>query len=187
MILMKDIIREGNSHLKRKAVACKIPVTIEDRKTCLSLLEYVINSQNDQKAEELNLRPAVGLAAPQIDINKRMFAILTNDEEGNPHCYAMINPKITKRSSQMTYLPDGEGCLSVDRETHGLTPRNYEIEIEGYNFNFQKNDFELIKKKLKGYVAVVFQHEYDHLDGILYVDKLYDIIENAKPLFSDED
>ena len=72
----------------------------------------------------------IALSAPQIGINKKIFTILANDLEGKTWLLAVINPKIIKKSKDVVYLPAGEGCLSVDRETCGITPRYKRITVE---------------------------------------------------------
>ena len=189
MILMKDIIREGNELLRNESTDIAIPVSDEDKRQLLELLGYVINSQDDEKAQKFGLRPGVGLAAPQVGINKKMFAIFTQDLNGKTWLLPVINPKITKTSKDMIYLPTGEGCLSVDRDTEGITPRFKKITANAYVLNLQKNVFEYRKLELSDYIAIVFQHEYDHVVGTLYVDKLLTVEEakkrGMKPLWED--
>ncbi len=182
MIKMKDIIKEGHDDLRKVAEPVKIPVSPEDKKILLDLLGYVINSQDEEMSKKYGLRPAVGLAAPQIDSLKRMFAIVAYNEEGRCHILPLVNPKIISHSKEVIYLPDGEGCISVTRTTQGVTPRYKEITFEAHKYNHNKDEFEKVRMTLKGYLAIVFQHEYDHLDGILYVDKLYNSLPNATPL-----
>ena len=174
MILMKNIIKEGNELLRKESVDVVLPLSIEDKTTLLDMVGYLFNSQNDTKAKELGLRPGVGLAAPQIGINKKMFAILSNDMEGKTWLMAVINPKIVKKSKELIYLPGGEGCLSVDRETCGITPRHKRITVEAYLYNLQSSVVEFKRFELRDYIAIVFQHEYDHLFGTLYVDTILD-------------
>lgn len=174
MILMKDIIKEGNDILRTESADVKLPLSNEDRATLLDMLGYLFNSQNDAKAKELGLRPGVGLAAPQIGINKKMFTILANDLEGKSWLLAVINPKIIKKSKELIYLPGGEGCLSVDRETCGITPRYERITVEADLLNVKNGKVEHKKFELNDYIAIVFQHEYDHLFGTLYVDTIMD-------------
>lgn len=174
MILMKNIIREGNEILRKESADVKLPLSPEDKTTLLEMLGYLFNSQNDAKAKELGLRPGVGLAAPQIGINKKMFTILANDLEGKTWLLAVINPKIIKKSKEIVYLPGGEGCLSVDRETCGITPRHRKITVEADLFNLQTQTVEHKRFDLVDYIAIVFQHEYDHLFGTLYVDTIMD-------------
>ena len=190
MITMNKIIREGNQLLRNKSTDVEIPVQDEDKKTLIDMLSYVINSQDEEKAEKLNLRPGVGLAAPQIGINKKMFAIATTDLNGKPWILPVVNPKITNTSKEMIYLPGGEGCLSVDRSTTGVTPRYRKIEATAYIYNFNKDRFEKTKLVLDDYIAIVFQHEYDHLFGTLFVDTIIDELEakkrGCKPLWENE-
>ena len=174
MILMKDIIREGNEILRKESSNVNIPLSTEDKNTILEMLGYLFNSQNDSKAKELGLRPGVGLAAPQIGINKKIFTILANDLEGKTWLLAVINPKIIKKSKDVVYLPGGEGCLSVDRETCGITPRYKRITVEADLYNVQTGKVDHKRFDLVDYIAIVFQHEYDHLFGTLYVDTIID-------------
>jgi len=183
---MFDIIKEGNPVLKIKAKEID-KVTTEDINTLKAMMNQLISSQIPELAEKYNLQPAVGLAAPQIGLSKRMFCVLAEDFDSDLHKIAFINPKIISKSKEMTYLPFGEGCLSVPRETEGLVPRHMEIKIRGLVYDFEKE--KLIKKtlKLSGIISIIVQHEYDHLDGILYTDRMVEKIENIEPLYVIED
>ena len=97
----------------------------------------------------------------------------------------MINPKIISYSEELTYLDSGEGCLSVDRETHGYVHRHKRITVETYLYD--EGELIKVRLRLKGYVAVVFQHEFDHLNGILFVDRIdkdepFKIPDNSTPV-----
>ena len=188
---MKNIIKEGNELLRKESTDVVLPLSLEDKTTLLDMVGYLFNSQNDTKAKELGLRPGVGIAAPQIGINKKMFAILCNDLDGKTWLMAVVNPKIVKKSKELIYLPGGEGCLSVDRETCGITPRHQRITVESYLYNLQTGALEFKKFELRDYIAIVFQHEYDHLFGTLYVDTIQDekkAIENGlTPLWEIEE
>ena len=174
MILMKNIIKEGNELLRKESADVVLPLSTQDKTTLLDMVGYLFNSQNEVKAKELGLRPGVGLAAPQIGVNKKMFAILSNDLEGKTWLMAVINPKIIKKSQELIYLPGGEGCLSVDRETCGITPRHKRITVEAHLYNLQTGVVEFKRFELRDYIAIVFQHEYDHLFGTLYIDTMLD-------------
>ena len=113
----------------------------------------------------------------------------TFDEKGNEHFYPMVNPRLVSYSDEQTYLDCGEGCLSVTRETKGYVHRSKRVTVETYLYL----DNKLVKTtlRLKGYVAVVFQHEYDHLFGTLFVDRInkdnpFFIPENSKPIVFNE-
>ncbi len=183
MILMKNIIREGHKTLTTVAKEVKIPLSKTDKKTLKDLLQYVKNSQDPEMVDKYGLRPAVGIAAPQINISKRMFAVHVEDFDGVLYSYALVNPKIVKKSPSLIYLPGGEGCLSVDRETEGLTPRYESITIESLAYDEPSDQLVPVKLELNGYIGIVFQHEYDHIDGIMYTSKLFPSIPNAKPAF----
>jgi len=187
MIKMNHIIREGHPSLTTPSKPVLLPLSQKDVDLAKSLLEYVKNSQDETMVAKHKLRPSVGLAAPQINQLKRMFAMHVEDMDGRIYSYVMINPEITGHTSEETYLPGGEGCLSVDRPTEGLTPRFYAIKVRGYHLDFETNTAKPIELTLEGYPAIVFQHENDHLDGIMFTTKLYPTLPNAFPLFETED
>lgn len=167
MITMDDIVREGHKVLRQRAAEVSLPLSDEDKSTLQSMLEYVINSQDEEISAKYGLRPGIGLAAPQINISKRMIAIHVADEKGVQHSYALVNPKIISHSVEKTYRLAGEGCLSVDRNIEGYVPRHARITVSGYTIEGEK-----IQIRLKGLLAVVFQHEIDHLNGILFYDHI---------------
>ena len=170
MILMEDIIREGNNLLKQKSAEVELPLSKADEDTLVSMAEYIYNSVDEEVSVKYHLRPAVGLAAPQIGVLKQMIAILAPDEDGEEHEMILVNPKLLSYSDELTYLKGGEGCLSVDREVKGLVHRPKRITFSAYFYEDGKLTFK--KMRLKGYLAVVFQHEYDHLQGILFPDRI---------------
>jgi peptide deformylase len=179
MLTMEDIIRDGHPSLRTVAVEVDMPPSTEDKQILSSLLEYVQNSQNDDMAKKYDLRPGVGLAAPQINVCKRMIAVHVQDAKGTLYSYALFNPKIISHSVEQSYLVAGEGCLSVDEAIPGYVLRHARVTVKGYDV-----DGNEVKLRLKGLPAVVFQHEIDHLNGIMfydYIDKKdpYKKIENA--------
>ncbi|SNZ09239.1 peptide deformylase [Terribacillus aidingensis] len=182
MITMDDIIREGNPILEQVAEEVEIPAAEEDKQTLTEMLEYLKNSQDDETAEKYGLRPGVGLAAPQIGISKRMIAIYFEDPNGTLYEYGLFNPKIVSHSVENTYLMSGEGCLSVDREVPGYVPRHSRITVKAVTLEGKE-----VKLRLKGYAAVVFQHEIDHLNGTMFYDRInpedpFAQPENSKPI-----
>ncbi|HET6871866.1 MAG TPA: peptide deformylase [Sporolactobacillaceae bacterium] len=166
MITMDDIIREGNPILRAVAKEVPLPPSDEDKKTLKAMMEFLVNSQDEEMAEKYHLRPGIGLAAPQIGVSKRMIAIYL-DDNGEWHEYALFNPKIISHSVEVTYLETGEGCLSVDRDVPGYVPRYARIKVKAYDLN--NNEVTL---KLRGLPAIAVQHEIDHLDGIMFYDRI---------------
>ena len=107
-------------------------------------------------------------ALVQLGHLKRILLIANElEEKGTFEEYIIINPKIISQSEELIYVGEGEGCLSVNREVEGIVPRHARITIEYY-------DYEGNKKTMRARedLAVAFQHEIDHLDGILFVDKI---------------
>ncbi len=100
----------------------------------------------------------IGLSANQIGLDMRLFVAKADGKQ-----YAIFNPDITKFSKEKVLME--EGCLSVP-ELYGPVERPEKITMEGYDANGKK-----IKIKAWGILARVFQHETDHLNGILFIDK----------------
>ncbi len=188
MILRNDIVQEGSPVLRKRAIDVPLPLNEADLSTIRSLMEYVLNSQNELLVTELDIRASVGIAAPQIGVAKRMFAMSATDEKNEVlHQYAVLNPKIISSSEEQTYLPSGEGCLSVDESKNGLVSRATRIKAKVTLVDLSTGTTEEVLLKLAGYPSVVFQHEYDHLQGILFVDKVKPELPNAKPILFEEE
>ncbi|GAE33778.1 peptide deformylase [Halalkalibacter akibai] len=175
MLTMKDIVREGDPVLRKVAEEVSLPASDSDKKTLQDMLDFVINSQDPEIAEKYQLRPGVGVAAPQIGISKRMFAIHVEDENGQLYSMGLFNPKVVSHSIEETHLDGGEGCLSVDRDIPGLVPRYSRITVKGTNL-----EGEEVTLRLKGLVSIVFQHELDHLNGIMFYDRIEGFTDKLK-------
>ena len=157
-----------------------LPLSNEDRNILLEMVEYLKVSQDDELAEKYNIRPGVGLAANQIGIKKRMIAIYFHDEKEELLQYALVNPKVVSYSVKQCCLDSGEGCLSVPKDVEGYVYRNYKVTVKAYDALTNKD----VTIKAKGYFAIILQHEIDHLNGILYTDRIdkkdpFKIIEDA--------
>ena len=193
MLLMKDIVQERdpeqNKILRKRSEDVSLPLSPEDKNTLISMMEYVLKSQVPALAEANGLRPAVGLSAPQIGVNRRLFCMSTPDEKNEKlHQYAVANPKIIASSEEMTYLRSGEGCLSVEEEKNGLVPRAKRIRAKVHLFDLETGEEGDGVLKLSGYPAIVFQHEYDHLQGILFIDRVVgDMDPSVQPVVFIED
>lgn len=188
MLTMKDVIREGHETLRLKAKDVELPLSKEDKSTLKLMMEFLVNSQNPEISEEYDLRPGVGLAAPQINISKRMIGIYTTDEKNEKlYKFLLVNPKIISHSVQKIYLPGGEGCLSVDRETEGLVSRHKKIKVRAHLYQPETDEVKEVEIRVSGFVSIVIQHEIDHLNGVLYVDQLNETLKDAEPvLFLEE-
>jgi peptide deformylase len=122
----------------------------------------------EQMLETMREANGVGLAAPQVGVLQRLFVVeLPEDEENDEpaQTFILFNPKIIKgRGEQIGY----EGCLSIPGYI-GEVARRERITVEGVNETGHP-----VRLRAEGYLARVFQHEIDHLDGILYTDRLTD-------------
>lgn len=109
------------------------------------------------------LNPGIGIAAPQVGINRNLFWVQRFDKVDEPFEF-YVNPEIVWRSA---LLRKGvEGCLSIP-EIRGDVYRNYTIQI-----NYWDKEGKFHQEIVEGFTAVVFQHEYDHIKGILFTDRL---------------
>ncbi|WLP61038.1 peptide deformylase [Bacillus pumilus] len=167
MITMEDIVRDGHPVLRQTAEAVELPPTEEEKQQLADMIEFVKNSQDADLAEKYGLRPGVGLAAPQINVSKRMIAVHCEDEDGEEYSYALFNPRIVSHSVKRAYLTTGEGCLSVDEAIPGFVPRYQKIRVKATTLEGEDIDI-----RLKGFPAIVFQHEIDHLKGIMFYDHI---------------
>ena len=183
MLLMKDVIREGHPTLAKRSSLVKLPLDDETKQTLKDMMEFLENSQDPVKSEELGLRPGVGLAAPQINVPKQMIAVMTTDELGEKfYKMLLVNPKIVSHSEAKTYIPGGEGCLSIDREVEGVVPRYKKVRIRGHRYHPDTDELKHIELRVSNYVGVVFQHEIDHLNGILFTDRVVESLQGVEPI-----
>jgi len=167
MITMENIVREGHPSLERVAKEVELPITDEEKQLLKDMITFLKNSQDEETAKKYNLRAGVGLAAPQLGIEKRMIAVHFEDQDGKLYSYGLVNPKIISHSVENSYLAGGEGCLSVDRPVEGYVPRHARATVKATDM-----DGNEVKLRLKGYPAIVFQHEIDHLNGIMFYDHI---------------
>ena len=167
MLKNKDIIDEKDKRLREISKEVEFPLSDEDRKNIDLMIEYLTNSQIEELAEKYDLRPGMGLSAIQIGVPKRYFVVVYEYDEGKFDNYIIINPKIVSNSMEKIYVELGEGCLSVNREVDGIVPRYARVTIEGYDMDGNK-----IRVRGREELAIAFQHELDHLNGILFYDHI---------------
>ena len=177
MIRMKDILDEKDKRLRLISKDVEFPLSKKDKETIEDMIEYLRNSQIEEMAEKYNLRPGMGLAAIQLGIAKRYFVVVNEYDEGQFETYVMINPRMISNSVEKIYVDQGEGCLSVNREVDGIIPRYARVTFEGYDIDGKK-----IQVRAREELAIAFQHELDHLNGIIFTD----YIDPKKP-FKDKD
>ena len=167
-----NILDEKEKSLRKKSIDAKLPISEEYKKIIKQIIDELTYSQIEELAEKYDLRPGMGLAFPQIGINERIIVIVHEVNDGKFDEYVVVNPKIVSYSSEMIAAEAGEGCLSVNRDVEGHIKRHARVTIEGYDINGNK-----IKIRAREELAIAFQHELDHLNGILF----YDYIDKKNP------
>ena len=141
---IRNILKDNEPLLRKK---CREVENIDDR---------IITLLDDMK-ETLAVSNGVGLAAPQVGILRRVIIVDTGDE-----ILELINPVIVKQSGHQDSL---EGCLSVPG-IRGHVDRPKKVTVQGFD-----REGNLMEYKAQDFVATIFCHETDHLDGILFTDK----------------
>ena len=162
------IIKDSNPLMRKVSSEVTLPLSKDDKELLDEMLNYLKLSQDDEYAEKHHIKAGVGLAAIQVGVLKRMFVVYYTDQEGKEIQYQIVNPKIIETSVKKCALSNGEGCLSVDNEYEGLSHRYFKINMEAYDA-LQDKKVHIIAR---GYDAVVLQHEYDHLDGKFFYDRI---------------
>jgi len=178
MLKTKDILDEKDKRLRVKSKEVEFPLRDEDIKIIDEIIEYLTNSQIEELAEKYDLRPGWGLSPVQVGSPKRYIVVVHEIDEGVFDEYVLINPKIVSTSQELLAVDVGEGCLSVNREIEGHVPRHARITVEAYDMDGNK-----VKIRAREELAVVFQHEIDHLNGILF----FDHINPKKPFYDEKD
>lgn len=162
-----EILDEKDKRLRLISKEVTFPLPDEDKKRIQDMLDYLKMSQIEETREKYDLRAGMGLAYIQLGINKRIFVIVDEIEEGNFENYIVINPRIVSNSEELIYVGEGEGCLSINRETEGIVPRYARITVEANDI-----DGNLYQIRVREDLSIAFQHEIDHLNGILFTDKI---------------
>ena len=156
---IREIIGPNNPVLRRKARAVENPNT--------PATQQLINDMIDTMREA----PGVGLAAPQVAVGQRIAVIeygekpedAPDDFEPEKKLYVVVNPEIVARSEEM--VSGTEGCLSLPGYA-GNVERHEAVTVKALNRKGRP-----IKIKARGWLARIFQHELDHLDGVLFIDR----------------
>lgn len=161
------ILDESNKILHQVSKEVTFPLDAETKKLIDDSLDYLEKSQIKEYSEKYDLRPGMGLSFVQLGILKRIFVISEEIEEGKFNRYVVINPKIVSQSEELIYVGEGEGCLSVNREVEGIVPRHARMTIDAFDENGDE-----YRIRVREDISVAFQHEIDHLNGILFVDKI---------------
>jgi peptide deformylase len=124
------------------------------------LATEMVETMNDPKA------PGIGIAAPQVGVNARLFVVTLGIEQKKEKVCVMVNPVVVEESDEVALAE--EGCLSLPGE-YGNVLRPVDVKVEYKDLNGKE-----FSRNLHGLDARVFLHELDHLNGVLFIDKLVD-------------
>lgn len=179
MFSSDSILQQGNPLLRRSAQSVA-------ETSASSRSDVGLDGQSDPALQRLIddllaltiQSNGVGIAAPQVGIDQRLFIVASRPNARYPEApamepTAMINPRLLDRSDQL--LSGWEGCLSVPNQ-RGWVPRSDAIEVEYWDRWGDRH-----QAHFQGFIARIFQHELDHLDGILFPDR----VEKADDLISE--
>ena len=161
------IVKDNNPIMRKKSLPVEMPLNKKDRELLDAMLDYLKRSQDEEYAEKHHITPGIGMAAIQVGQLKRMFVIYYQKEDELVQ-YQLVNPQILETSVKKCALENGEGCLSVPEPHEGLVHRYYKIKMKAFD---ALTDEDIIITA-QGYDAVVLQHEYDHLEGKFYYDRI---------------
>ena len=172
MLFTCDILDEKDRRLRLISKEVTFPLDEKDKELINVMIKYLHDSQIEELSEKYNLRPGMGLSAIQLGVPKRYFVVVheltgPDDVEKEFDTYVLINPKIISNSVEQIYVEEGEGCLSVNRPVEGIVPRYARVTIEAYDMDGNK-----IQVRAREELAICFQHEIDHLNGILFTDHI---------------
>ena len=173
-----NILDEKDKRLRMISTDITEPHTKKDKELVKQMLLELRYSQIEELSKKYKLRPGMGLAYPQLGINKRLIVIVHEYEDGKFNDYVVVNPVIVSNSEEIIAAEAGEGCLSVNRDVDGHVPRYARVTVKGKDID--GNDITI---RAREDLSIAFQHEIDHLNGILF----YDRINKKKPFFTEDE
>ncbi len=161
------ILDEKDKRLRQKSKDVVFPLSNNDKKMINDMLQYLKMSQIEEERNKYDLRAGWGMSAVQLGNLKRFFVIAEELDDHSFRDYIVINPEILSHSEELIYVGEGEGCLSVNREVEGIVPRFARMTVKYYDINGNEKQM-----RVREDISIAFQHEIDHLNGILFVDKI---------------
>lgn len=161
------IFDEKDKILRTVSKEVTFPIDEKTKKLIYDAIDYLEASQDDDIAKKYNLRAGMGLAFIQMGIPKRIFVIANQNEDESFEEHIIINPEIISQSEELIYVGEGEGCLSINRPVEGIVPRHARVTVK-YN-DIDGNEKQI---RVREDIAIAFQHEIDHLNGILFIDHI---------------
>ncbi|WP_391591753.1 Peptide deformylase [[Mycoplasma] cavipharyngis] len=170
------LIIDPHPNLRKICNEVTLPLSQEHQILVDKMVSF-IDASYYEMADQYQIKKGIAIAAPQLNTLVRIIYIHFNEpikklENGEieylEHKYLLANPKIVSESVMWSYLESGEGCLSIDQVYQGYVYRKKKIVVEAYNLLQAKKE----QYCMDGILSICFQHELDHLNGILYYDRI---------------
>lgn len=166
----REVIYRGEGDIMRVMSIADTADSLLLRRECQPMVEQMVGSGELQTLCRRMLatvndpeNEGVGIAAPQVGVSRRMVAVQRYDKQGAPFEF-FLNPEIVAMLGEKQL--GGEGCLSIP-DMRGEVMRAWSIVLK-----YRDLDFAEQTDTVNGFTAVIFQHEVDHLDGVLYIDRM---------------
>lgn len=166
----REVIYRGEGDIMRVMSIADTADSLLLRRECQPMVEQMVGSEELQTLCRRMLatvndpeNEGVGIAAPQVGVSRRMVAVQRYDKQGAPFEF-FLNPEIVAMLGEKQL--GGEGCLSIP-EMRGEVMRAWSIVLKYRDLYFVEHT-----DTVNGFTAVIFQHEVDHLDGVLYIDRM---------------
>ena len=166
-VSQKYIVLDNNPNLRNKSKDLDVNnISPSDQEKIDFMVDY-IDACYDGEEDKYGITSGIAIASNQVDLDKKVIYLHFYFDE-HEYKYLLANPEIIKHSSQISYLSSGEGCLSVPDSHEGYVPRYSKIIVKGFDL-INKEEVEV---NAHGLLSICFQHEIDHLSGVLYYDHI---------------
>ena len=162
-----EILDEKDKRLHQVSKGVTFPLDDETKKLIKDTLVYLEMSQDEKIAEKYDIRAGMGMSFVQLGRLDRIFVVSEDNGDGTFERHIVINPEMISHSEELIYVGEGEGCLSVNRPVEGIVPRYARCTFKAYDID--GNEYKI---RVREDISVAYQHELDHLNGILFVDKI---------------
>lgn len=154
-----------------------------DHAVLVAKMQAYVDATYRGDAKKLKLKKGIAVAAPQMGVSVRIVYIHFNENTAQPsadanrpvpprfveHKYLLANPKILSESVDYVYLANGEGCLSIEKKYPGYVFRKRKVVVEAVDLLDNNTTKQIV---MHNFLSLCFQHELDHLNGILYYDRI---------------
>lgn len=161
------ILDEKDKILRTVSKEVTFPLSKEVKELIKDSVTYLEMSQIEEYRAKHDLRAGMGLSFIQLGVAKRILVMSDDLGDNTFENYVLINPVIKSKSEELIFVGEGEGCLSIDRPVEGIVPRHARVTVEAYDENG-----ELFTLRFREVMSILLQHEIDHLDGILFCDRI---------------